>query len=227
MVESVEPGAPAAPARAPTRLLLIRHGETAANAAGLSQGRRDVPLNETGLRQAAALAGAIARYAPAVVVASGARRSRQTAEPLVRSAGCPLAEDPRLAEMDQGELDGLSGPEMLERAPDFMRRWATEDPADLRMPGGETLREVQTRALAAAREWAGRHPGADVVLVSHNFTIRSLLCHALGVPLAAFRRFQVDLAALSVVEWHPPVQVGAADGWAVVTLNEVCHLPGG
>lgn len=232
-----EPGSARPPVAEPTRLLLVRHGETDGNKQGQAQGRRDVPLNATGEEQAAAVATALSRYAPAAVIASDAQRARQTAAPIVRAAGCELLIDARLAEMDQGEFDGMSGIEMRDHAPDFMRRWTTEDPTDLRMPDGETLREVQTRALAAIREHAPKFTGRDVVIVSHNFTIRSLLCHALGVPLTAFRRFEVGLASLAVIEWRAPAGAGtgtttghdsdpSGDRWAVVSMNDRCHVPG-
>ena len=82
--------------------------------------------------------------------------------------------------------------------------------------------------LEALDEIAERHPDADVVVVSHNLALKSLLAHALGVPLAAQRRFQLDLASLSVVERRPGGD-GAAGGaarWSVAGLNERCHLPG-
>ena len=201
-----------------TRLLLVRHGETDSNVEGRTQGRRDVPMNEHGHRQAAALAEMLRGYKPSALYSSPATRARETADAVAAAIGLEVVVDERLAELDQGELDGLTREELRERAPDFLRRWTTEDPATLRMPGGESMGDAQRRMVAATEAIVDAHPESTVVLVSHNLALHALLCHALGVPLAVFRRFRHDLASLTVVEVH--------DGgeFAVVTLNEQCHL---
>lgn len=213
------------------RLLLIRHGETASNVEGRTQGRRDVPLTARGRAQAQAVAEALAAYAPAALYCSPASRARDTAAAIGARLGLPPHVDDRLAELDQGVLDGLTGEALRHEHADFLRRWRDDDPADLRMPGGETMREAQLRMIAAATDAVCAHPGVDVIAVSHNLSLHAFLCHAFGAPLAAFRTFRVELASLTVVEAHikAPVAVdnGAPPtlGWAVVTLNDVCHIP--
>ena len=201
-----------------TRLLLVRHGETDSNVEGRTQGRRDVPLNDHGRRQAAALAEMLHGYEPSALYSSPATRARETADAVAAALGLVVVVDERLAELDQGELDGLTREELRERAPDFLRRWMTEDPATLRMPGGESMGDAQRRMVAVVVAIVEAHPEGTVVLVSHNLALHALLCHALGVPLATFRRFRHDLASLTVVEVH-----GGGE-FAVVTLNEQCHL---
>ena len=203
-----------------TRLLLIRHGETDANAEGRTQGRRDVPLNGLGRRQAEVLVGALQPYEPRAVYSSPASRARETVVPLASALGLDVRVDKRLAELDQGVLDGLSREELRRDHADFLRRWREEDPAHLRMPDGESMADAQTRMVAALVDVAAAHPDVAVVVVSHNLALRALLCYALGVPLAAFRRFRHELASLAVVD------VTAEGGFSVVTLNERCHLPG-
>ena len=126
-----------------TRLLLVRHGETDGNAAGQAQGRRDVPLNATGRRQAAARAEALRADTLAAVVSSPSARCVETAGAIAAPHGLAVRTDPRLQELDQGTLDGLTMDEMRVEAADFLRHWRTDDPTDLRMPGGETLGEAQ------------------------------------------------------------------------------------
>ncbi|MBM4416487.1 MAG: histidine phosphatase family protein [Chloroflexi bacterium] len=219
------------------RLLLIRHGQTDGNAAGRTQGRREVDLNDRGRAQALALAERVRPLQPAALYASPASRAQQTAAAIAAACGVPIVTDDRLAEVDHGELDGLTGEEMRVRHPDFLRRWRDEDPTTLRIPGGESMDEAQQRmrlAIAAIRDAAQRvgapsgAPTRDglavrnqvvVAVVSHNLALHALLCHALGVPLRAFRQFRVDLASLSIVELRDD------DRWAVVQLNEQCHLP--
>ncbi len=200
------------------RLLLVRHGETDSNAEGRSQGRREVPLNARGRRQAAAVATALGGRDLAAVFASPTQRAHQTAEGIAGAAGLAVVTDERLVELDQGELDGLTPPEMRERDPEFLRRWAEEDPADLQMPGGESLAQAQARMIEAATAAVRAHDRETAVLVSHNLALKTLLCHSFGVPIASFRAFRVDVASVSTVDVHD-------DGaFSVVQLNERCHL---
>lgn len=201
------------------RLILVRHGQTDALVAGRSQGRADNPLNPLGRQQAEAVGQRLLEYAPAAIRSSPLARAVATAQPLATALGLEVISDERLLEMDYGELDGLTGVEMRERAPEFLRRWSEEDPTDLRMPGGETLREVQQRMSSMARSLAGAHEGECVALFSHNLALRTLVCYALGLPLAAFRQFRVDLASFTVLDL-------GEDGYRLVLLNELCHLQG-
>ncbi len=201
-----------------TRLLLVRHGETDGNAEGRSQGRRDVPLNGTGRRQAASVGALVAELAPAVVYASNASRARETAAYIAAPLRLEVQVDERLAEVDHGLLDGMNGEEMRAKFADFIRRWREEDPTDIAIPGGESLGQAQQRMVAAAEAIHQAHRGESVAVVSHNLALRTLICHALGVPLRAWRTFRIDLASLSIVE------VRDGGRWAVVGLNERCHL---
>ncbi len=202
----------------PTRLIFVRHGQTDSNAEGRSQGRRDVPLNDFGRRQGEALGRRLAPMALSAIVSSASTRAHDTALAIASGSGLEVRIDDRLGELHQGELDGLNGDEMRAAHPDFMQRWRDEDPADLRMPGGETLREAQTRMIVAVSDAIAEHRGGAIVFVSHNLAMRSFYCHALGVPLAAFRRLRHDVAALAVIDSHD-------DGtFQVVNLNERCHL---
>jgi broad specificity phosphatase PhoE len=89
--------------------------------------------------------------------------------------------------------------------------------ADVRMPGGETLREVQDRAWAAVESIRDRHPEETVAVVTHNFVVLTTLCRVLELPLAQFRHLRHDLAAVSLLELTPQRQV-------VLSLNDRCHL---
>jgi broad specificity phosphatase PhoE len=176
------------------------------------------------------------------VYASDLLRAADTAAAIAAPHGLEVVRDARLREVDQGLLDGLSGEEMRNGHAEFIERWRNEDPRDLRIPGGETLGEAQARmvemieeiaAAERARDDGGapveatgaspRHLGGiderpAVVVVSHNLALRVLLCHALRVPIASFRRFQHGVASLAEVE------VRADAPWTVMRLNERCHL---
>ena len=198
-------------------LILIRHGETESNRERLALGREDVPLNEKGRRQAAALAASLAGVPLAGVYASPLCRAVETARLLAEERGLQVQVDEDLIEMAVGDLEGLSPKEMIERYGDFLQKWFSTEAGSLRMPGGESLQDVQDRAWAAVERLQERHPEETVVVVTHNFTIHAILCRVLGLPLASFRRFRHDLAAKAVVE----VRENRA---TVISLNDTCHL---
>lgn len=198
-------------------LYLIRHGETAANRDGLGLGRADVPLTEHGLRQAEAIAAACARLAIAAVWTSPLQRARRTAEAVARAAGASLVVEEALAELDVGDTEGLPLAEIRRRWPDFVAAWLSDDPAAVRMPGGESLDDLAARLrplLPPVRELERE----GLAIVSHTFVLRTLLCLLLELPLASFRSFACDLASLSAVDLAPrPV---------IRRWNDTCHLSG-
>ncbi|MEX2245503.1 MAG: histidine phosphatase family protein [Dehalococcoidia bacterium] len=198
------------------KLILVRHGETEHNRGQLTLGRADVPLNDRGRAQAAALAGSFAR-APAAVYASPLARCVETARAVAGAFGLDVITDDGLIEMDVGEMEHLTSGELRERYPEFLRAWLSPQVAEARMPGGETLAEVQVRAWAAAERMRERHPEGEVVAVAHNFVILALLCRALNLPLAEFRRLRTALAAKSVLDVR---EVGAT----LLQLNENAYL---
>ncbi len=203
------------------RLLLIRHGETDHNAERLALGREDVALNERGQLQSRALAEALAGAsfgAISAIYSSPLQRATATASPLAEALALPVQVEAGLIEMEIGEMEGLTFPQVRERYPDFMRGWLSDGLGDVPMPGGESLRQVQERGWAAVEAIRDRHPDETVAAVSHNFVILTLLCQVLGLPLARFRNLRHELAAVSVLELD-------ASRNALVTMNDRCHLP--
>ena len=198
-------------------LILVRHGETESNRERLALGREDVPLNERGRRQAAALTASLAGVPATAIYASPLRRAVETARPLAEALGLEVQVDEDLIEMAVGDLEGLSPQELSDRHGDFLREWFSTQAGNLRMPGGESLQDVQDRAWAAIERLRERHPEETVVVVTHNFTIHAILCRALGLPLASFRRLRHDLAAKAVLELRD-------DRVIVISLNDTCHL---
>jgi probable phosphoglycerate mutase len=201
-------------------LILVRHGETNYNREGLVLGQADVPLNETGLRQTAALEFALASEKIVAIYASPLRRTMATAESIGSLHGLSVTADRRLIEMDIGELEGMTGSEMVKQHPDLMANWGGVRGPGYRMPGSEErLVDVQERARAAIEEMLARHPEDTVVAVAHNFVILSALAWLIGIELADFRRLRQSVAAISRVELR-------AGHTRVITLNDTCHLAG-
>ena len=182
------------------RLLLVRHGETDWNRSRRFQGRSDLPLNETGRDQARALAAALKDESFAAIYSSPLGRAMETARliggfhPLV-----PIFAEEGLVEMDLGELEGMEGAHWAQHYPDFRRAWL-ENPALVTMPGGESLREVQDRALTALGRITTLYPpGTTLLLCSHSFVNLTLLCHGLNLPLSRMRELRQETAALNIL----------------------------
>ncbi|MGH3812853.1 MAG: histidine phosphatase family protein [Pseudonocardiaceae bacterium] len=178
-------------------LILVRHGQTAANARGLLLGRADPPLTETGYRQARALAEALPRAAR--IVSSPLIRARQTAAVLAGAGpGATDAEDvevdPRWIEMDYGDLDGRPATALGEQS---WRAWR-QDP-DFVPAGGESVAAVCTRVRQACVELADDAAHRDVVVVSHVSPIKAAVTWALGVgDEVAWRMFLADAAVCRI-----------------------------
>jgi broad specificity phosphatase PhoE len=161
-----------------TTILLARHGETDWNRERRWQGHADQPLNETGRRQAEALAERLAAAPPEAIWSSDLARARETAEIVGRRLGLPISVDARLREVDVGEWSGLTAGEVEERFPAGLRR---------RLEGGagwehgELYEEMAERVLAAIHEIAGRGP-ERVLVVSHGGCMRAVWLACGGSP---------------------------------------------
>lgn len=198
------------------RLILVRHGETAFNRDRRVQGLSDICLTEAGERQARAVAHRLQLEPVDAFYCSPLERALATARVIAAAHNLPIIVEEGLQEMDIGEMEGLTGEEMWAQHPELLRCWA-EDPASVRMPGGETLDELQERAWTAVEKILGNHQGQTVVAVSHNFAIQTIVCRALGLSLANFHRLRLDLCGLSIIEF-------GRRGPALVTYNDTCHL---
>ncbi len=169
-------------------LILVRHGQTAANADGLLLGRADIGLNETGCRQAAALAAALP--APALVVSSPLIRAQQTAA----AFGSPVKLDERWIELDYGAFDRRPIASVGE---EVWRHWRTD--CDYAPAGGESLRTLGARVRQACDDVAEVAAEADVVVVSHVSPIKAAIAWALDVgDEVAWHLFVQDAAVARI-----------------------------
>ncbi len=166
----------------PRRIVLLRHGRTAWNAALRIQGQTDVDLDETGVEQARAVAPLIAALAPAVVWTSDLARARVTAEHVAKEAGLVPVPDERLREFHLGDLQGLTHAELADRDPERFARFRAGEWDGL--PGAESPEKVAERYAAALADLATTlEPGQTGVAVSHGAATRTGLVRFLGWPL--------------------------------------------
>jgi len=194
-----------------TRLLFVfRHGETDWNRERRLQGQFDVPLNATGLAQAAALAERLKLHRLDAVVSSDMRRAWTTGSIVAAALGIPILAEPGLREISVGEAQGLLWEEARARfGADLSERWYSED--DVCFPGGETGAETRARGLAALRQFTAAQAYRRIGVSTHGAMIRQLMKHALppGSPPAASAntvlhvlRYDLETERLTPAEAH-------------------------
>ena len=199
-----------------TRIIAIRHGETAWNVDTRIQGHLDIPLNDTGLWQARQLARALAGEPPSAIYASDLQRAHTTARAIAEATGAPLLPEPALRERSFGELEGRTFAEIEAELPEQARRWRQRDP-HFAPEGGETLVQLRERIAATTHRLAAQHTGGLVVLVAHGGVLDVLYRLATGQELQAPRTWQLANAAINRLLWTP-------EGLTLVGWADTQHL---
>jgi broad specificity phosphatase PhoE len=191
---------------APGRLLLVRHGQIAANVSRRWHGSTDEDLTELGREQARTVAAHVALAHPRVVAVytSPAQRARNTATPIAAALGLPLVVAPGLVEYGIGVLENEPYDDLVAK-----HRFFEQADADLAWapPGGESLGAVGARVVAAWREIARTHPGAEVLAVSHGAAIAAGLSALLHDDPRGWTRYHVRNASITEIEVEPMPRV--------------------
>ena len=200
------------------KIFLVRHGETEWNRIGRFQGISDIPLNKKGKAQAQALAQALKDEPIDVVYSSPLIRAKETAKTIQYFHPSSFYfEDEGLKEMDLGDFEGMEATDWAKQYPEFRKKWR-ESPSSIKLPGGESLKEVQIRAVKTLERIIQNHsPETTLLICSHNFVIHAILCHALEISLDNFREIKQEIAALNLLYKHD-------DRLVVEKVNEVSHL---
>lgn len=197
------------------RVVLARHGHTAWNEEHRCLGHRDLPLSERGRADARALAEALAGRRFARFHASDLSRAVETAAAVAGSEAL-VRRHPGLRELHQGALEGRPIRTMFQGHEDLGSAWA-RDPANVLLPGGESMRMLQDRVVRAFEALTGGRADGDVLLVSHNLSLSTLLAHITRTPLSRFAEWYHHPGAYSVVE-----RTGRS--WTVAEHNVHAHL---
>ncbi|MCV7141514.1 bifunctional RNase H/acid phosphatase [Mycolicibacterium fortuitum] len=202
---------------APTRLLLLRHGQTELSVARRYSGRGNPSLTEEGRRQADAAARYLgARGGIAAVVSSPLERAYDTAATAAKTLGVDVRVDDDLIETDFGEWEGLTFAEAAQRDPELHRRWLRD--TSVEPPGGESFDAVARRVRRARDRIIAEHGEATVLVVSHVTPIKTVLRLALDAGEGILYRLHLDLASLSIAEFY-------GDGGSSVRLvNQTAYL---
>ena len=200
-----------------TRVLAIRHGETAWNVDGRIQGQLDVPLNDTGRWQVHRLALAVADEGIVAIYSSDLLRALETAQAVARACDRPITTDAGLRERGFGAFEGLSYDEINQRWPEQALRWRKRDPDFGAEGGGESLREFSQRSVATVARLAALHPGETIAVVAHGGVMDCLYRAASHVALDAPRSWQLGNASINRLLYTP-------QGFTLIGWSDDHHL---
>lgn len=197
-----------------TRLLLVRHGHTDEAGKRLTGRQPGVHLNASGREQAERLVTRLEGIRVDAIVSSPLERCRETAAPLAKAIGRAMRVRRSWIEVDYGEWSGRSISQLRRTA---LWRRVMSTPSNVRFPGGESLLEVQARAVDAAFELAAGHARGTIVVVSHGDVIRLLVAYLAGMHADHLQRLSIDPASISAVS--------LSDGFPrLLTVNDTGDL---
>ncbi|MFS2035017.1 histidine phosphatase family protein [Polaromonas sp. CT11-55] len=203
----------------PTRIIAIRHGETTWNVDTRIQGHLDIPLNETGRRQAERMARALADEPISAIYASDLTRAWETAQYLARVQGIGVTREEGLRERGFGDFEGKTFAEIEALLPDQSMRWRKRDP-EFAPAGGESLIALRSRVVATAQRLAAAHPGELIALVGHGGVMDVLYRAATRLDIQAPRTWELGNAAINRLLWTP-------EGFTLVGWADTQHLDDG
>jgi len=200
----------------PTRLIIVRHGETQWNIEGRRQGHLDSPLTAQGRAQAEALARRFTTGSCSAVYSSDLGRAYDTARAIAENTGHQVVSDHRLRERHLGIFQGLDGDEIRDRYEDEYEKHKAGG-ADYAVPGGESFNDQVSRNLHCLEELAERHAGNAIIVVTHGGVLSALFRHTLSISLDAPRRFAFKNASVNLFKYQDKV-------WGLETWGDISHL---
>ena len=206
-----------------TKLVLIRHGETAWNAEHRIQGQLDIPLSPLGILQSARLAECLANEPIDAVYSSAQSRAWLTATPLAARLGLDIIAEPRLRERSFGIFEGLTLDEIAARYPAEFMKWRERDPS-WRPEGGETGQQLINRVMSAVTEIGTRHASQTVALVSHGGVLDVVYRAARELQWHAPREHQMLNAAVNRLTASVPTAEAAPIALSIDLWGDVAHL---
>ncbi len=200
-----------------TRIIAVRHGETAWNVDARIQGQLDIALNEKGRWQAQRLARALAAREPvAALYSSDLLRAWDTAQSIAVATGLPVVTDTGLRERSFGQFEGQTFTDLEARYPLETARWRERD-TNWAPPAGESLLAVRDRVLQTTARLAAQHLDEQIVLVAHGGVMDALYRAASGLDIRAPRTWTLGNASINRLLWTP-------EGLSLVGWADTSHL---
>jgi 2,3-bisphosphoglycerate-dependent phosphoglycerate mutase len=211
----------ATPAQSPeqvTRIVAVRHGETAWNVATRIQGSLDIALNERGREQAQQVAEALRSEPIAAIYSSDLWRAHDTAVAIANATGLQAIPTEGLRERLFGVFEGKTFAEIEETWPDLAARWRRREP-HFCPEGGESLVTFKQRIEHCVSSLAARHLGQQIVVVSHGGVNDVLYRAGTGLAVDAPRTWSLGNAEINRLLWSP-------EGFSIVGWGDSAHLQG-
>jgi len=202
----------------PTRILAIRHGETAWNVDTRLQGHLDIPLNDVGLRQAQHLAQALVqRDAIDAIYASDLSRAHSTAQAIAHAMGQTVTVHAGLRERHFGAFQGRTYAQIETELPEHAWHWRKRTPDWAPPGGGESLTVLRERVIQTVEALAAAHAGQHIVMVAHGGVLDILYRAAARLDLQAPRTWALTNTAVNRLLWTP-------QGLSLVGWGDTSHL---
>jgi broad specificity phosphatase PhoE len=200
------------------KVILVRHGETAWNVEHRIQGSAsDIPLSELGRHQADCIASRLKGEKVDAIYSSPLQRALDTAKAIAHQHQLEVHPLPELKEINAGELEGVLAADLKLRFDIFICQNA-QDPELGRLPGGESVCDVQKRAWRVIQDIALQHTEGTVVVVTHYFVILSLVCQILNLPLPQIARLRLSTGSLTAFT------LDGQQGARLELFNDGCHI---
>ncbi|MFC1903572.1 histidine phosphatase family protein [Chloroflexota bacterium] len=199
-----------------SKILMVRHGETKGNSAERLWGDTDIELGAEGIRQAEQLRDRLAPEKIDFIYTSDMKRAIKTARIIASHHQLDITICPELHELNFGKCEGLTFKEIWQRYPELMEKWPNRD-LTFRYPGGESMTELNSRAIKFLSRLNKHSSEETVLVVAHNGVLHFVICHLLQIDAICWRQVRTDLASLSIIETNP-------NGSILTLLNDVSHL---
>jgi 2,3-bisphosphoglycerate-dependent phosphoglycerate mutase len=200
-----------------TRIIAVRHGETAWNVDSRIQGQQDIGLNDTGRWQARRVGEALAGEPITAVYSSDLGRAHETAQSIAEVAGIPVVADEGLRERSFGMFEGKTFTEIHETWPDHAQNWRKRIPDWAPPEGGESLLQLRERVTRTMKDLASRHCGELIAVVAHGGVLDTLYRVATGQEVNSPRTWQLPNGAINRLLWTP-------EGFTLVGWSDTQHL---
>jgi probable phosphoglycerate mutase len=201
----------------PTRIIAVRHGETAWNVDARIQGQRDIGLNDTGRWQAKRVGEALATEEISAVYSSDLGRAQETAQSIAEVTGIPVVPEEGLRERSFGMFEGKTFDEIHQTWPDHAHNWRKRIPEWEPPEGGESLLQLRERVTRTLQSLASRHPGEQIVVVAHGGVLDTLYRVATGQEVNSPRTWELPNGAINRLLWTP-------EGFTLVGWSDTQHL---
>ena len=199
------------------KVILVRHGETEWNRLRRIQGgNSDTQLNQRGQQQAESLALRLKQEEIQAIYSSPLQRAQDTARAIAGYHQLPVGAEPSLKEIEVGELEGVSIAEVGKHLSQLLIRHSQGEELP-RIPGGESLTEVQQRVWGTIQRLVSRHGDGVLVVVSHYFSILTAVCSVLNLPLSQIDRLRLNSASISILTFDEQAT-------RLTLFNDTCHL---